>query len=169
MNLLIIGAGGHGKCCYEIAERMKCFDLIDFVDDSAVSVLNKFVVGKQSDIKNLRKQYDCAFVAIGNNSVRKKISKEIEELGFKLVNLIDPGAFVSSYADLGKGIVIFPNATVETESRIEDGCIVSANSVVHHDAKIKEYSLIYSNCVIRPTVIVDSGVTLKSGTILENN
>lgn len=169
MNLLIIGAGGHGKCCYEISERMHCFDLIDFVDDNALSALNKTVIGKQEELKNLRKQYECAFVAIGNNLIRKKISQEIKEIGFNLVNLIDPKAFVSAYAILGEGIVIFPNATVEAESHVEDGCIISANSVVHHNAKIKEYSLIYSNCVIRPTVAVNSLITLKSGTILENN
>lgn len=169
MNLLIIGAGGHGKCCYEIAERMNCFDLIDFVDDNVTSVFTKSVVGKQTDLKDLRRQYDCAFVAIGNNLIRKEISQEIKKFGFKLVNLIDPKAFVSSYANLGKGIVIFPNAAIETESHIEDGCVISANSVVHHNAKIKEYSLIYSNCVIRPTVVVDTFVTLKSGTILENS
>lgn len=169
MNLLIIGAGGHGKCCYEIAERMHCFDLIDFVDDNALSALNKTVIGKQAELKDLRKQYDSAFVAIGNNLIRKKISQEIKKIGFNLVNLIDPKAFVSSYANLGEGIVIFPNAVVETESHIEDGCVISANSVVHHEAKIKEYSLIYSNCVIKPTVVVDTLVTLKSGTILENS
>ena len=169
MNLLIIGAGGHGKCCYEITERMHCFDLIDFIDDNASSVLNKTVIGKQAELKDLKKQYDCVFVAIGNNPIRKKMSQEIKEIGFDLVNLIDPKAFISGYASLGEGIVIFPNATVEAESHIEDGCIISANSVVHHNAKIKEYSLIYSNCVIRPTVVVESLVTLKSGTILENN
>lgn len=51
MNLLIIGAGGHGKCCYEIARRMKCFDIIDFVDDKAQSALDRKVIGTTDDLK----------------------------------------------------------------------------------------------------------------------
>ena len=32
-NLLIIGAGQYGMVAKEIAESMKCFEKIDFVDD----------------------------------------------------------------------------------------------------------------------------------------
>ena len=53
MNLLIIGAGGHGKCCYDIAVRMNCFTKIEFVDDSEEYVLGKKVIGKQSDLESL--------------------------------------------------------------------------------------------------------------------
>lgn len=43
MNLLIVGAGGHGQCCYEIAERMNKFHKISFLDDDTRK--NK-VIGK---------------------------------------------------------------------------------------------------------------------------
>ena len=54
MNLLIIGAGGHGRCCYEIAKRMKCFEAVDFVDDHAKHVLDKKVIDCQYDRREQR-------------------------------------------------------------------------------------------------------------------
>lgn len=64
MNLLIIGAGGHGKCCYEIAKRMHCFTRIEFVDNQAETVFDKKVIGKQKDMEMLQTEFDCAFIAI---------------------------------------------------------------------------------------------------------
>lgn len=170
MNLLIIGAGGHGKCCYEIASRMNCFDKIDFVDDGAdeIQVLNKKVAGKQSNLSDLRENYDSAFVAIGNNLIRKQITEELKQLGFQLVNLIDPSAVVSQYCKLGEGIVVFPNATVEIESDIGSGVIISSNSVVHHNAVVEDFVLIYANCVVRPVVTIKELTVLKSGSIVES-
>ena len=40
-NLLIIGAGQYGMVAKEIAESMKCFEKIDFVDDVYPSAVGK--------------------------------------------------------------------------------------------------------------------------------
>ena len=168
MNLLIIGAGGHGKCCYDIAVRMNCFTKIEFVDDSEEYVLGKKVIGKQSDLESLCNMFDYAFVAIGNNQVRKSLYDILSLMQYRKVNLLDPSAVVSSFAKLGEGIVVFPNAVIEASAVIDDGCIVSANSIVHHDAMVKEYALIYGNCIIRPMVKIQSFTVVKSGTVVEN-
>ena len=100
MNLLIIGAGGHGRCCYEIASRMKCFEAVDFVDDHAKHVLDKKVVGTTEQLKLLHQEYDLAFVAIGNNQVRKEMTELCKQIGYGISTLIDPAAFVSSLSFL---------------------------------------------------------------------
>lgn len=167
MNLLIIGAGGHGRCCYEIARRMKCFDIIDFVDDKAESVLDKKVIGTTDHLQLFHQKYDCAFIAIGNNQIRKEMTEICKQIGFSIVTLIDPCAFVSSFSRIGEGSVIFPNSTIEATAIIERGCIISSNTTVHHDTRIKEYSLIYSQCAIRPYSTVDELTLIPSGTIVE--
>ena len=35
-KLLIIGAGGHGRCCLDIARDMDIFDKISFFDDNHI-------------------------------------------------------------------------------------------------------------------------------------
>lgn len=37
MNLLIVGAGGHGRCCLDIARDMNMFDKISFLDDNQIN------------------------------------------------------------------------------------------------------------------------------------
>ena len=166
MKLLIIGAGGHGKCCYDIALRMNTFETIDFIDENETEVFNKKVIGKSYDLKRLRDDYDYAFVGIGNNQVRFKIFKEVKALGYKIPTLTDPSAFVSQFSCIDEGSVIFPHCVIEATAKIGKGCIVSSLSVVHHDSTIEDYSLVYSNCAIRPYAKVESFTTIHSGSVV---
>ena len=75
-NLLIIGAGQYGMVAKEIAESMKCFEKIDFVDDVYASA-----VGKICDIDKLIHEYDSAVVAIGNTELRLNLIKGLCEIG----------------------------------------------------------------------------------------
>lgn len=169
MNLLIIGAGGHGKCCYDIALRMGVFNLIDVVDDHAKEVFGKKIVGTSLDLENLRNDYDYAFVGIGNNRLRADLIQKLEELGYRIATLIDPTAFISQYSEVLEGTVIFPNCVIEATAKVGKGCIISSLSVVHHDAVMEDYSLVYSQCAVRPYSKVDSFATVQSGTIVGGN
>ena len=138
MNLLIIGAGGHGQCCMSIAERMKIFDKISFLDDDERYELSDIVVGKIEDLNKLVNEYDSVFVAIGNNEVRKKLYDKARILGYKLPILIDPNASVSKYCYIGEGSVIFPCAVLETNCHVSKGCIISSNTTINREAYISD-------------------------------
>lgn len=47
-NLLIIGAGQYGALAKEIAEVMKCFEKIDFLDDNS-----ELAIGKISEMEKI--------------------------------------------------------------------------------------------------------------------
>lgn len=49
MRLLILGAGGHGQICKEIAEMSNIYEQIDFIDDN-LKLSN--VIGTFNDFKN---------------------------------------------------------------------------------------------------------------------
>lgn len=166
MKLLIVGAGGHGKCCYEIAQRMKCFECIDFIDDYADKILDRRVKGTIKQLSFLREKYDCAFVALGNNQIRNEILEILKHLKYTMVTLIDPLSFVSQYASIDEGSVVFPYAVIEASASIGKGCIISSHTTVHHDSIIDDYSLIYSQCVIRPTVKIEAYTTVPSGSVI---
>ena len=78
MRLLIIGAGGHGRCCRDIALRMGIYEQIDFLDDQDQEGLS--VVGKINQLKQIQELYDHVFVAIGKNAFRKKIDQADSQL-----------------------------------------------------------------------------------------
>lgn len=174
-KLLIVGAGGHGRCCLDIARDMKIFDEISFLDDSNVNeIINDAkIVGSVKEMDKFVHEYPYLFVGIGNNKARKQMCEQAESIGYKLVNLISPKSVVSSYASISKGTVVFPFAVIETNASIGDGCIVCANSTINHDAMIKDYVLVYSNSVIRPNTHIGaysrigSSCTVVFGTKIE--
>ena len=103
-NLLIIGAGQYGMVAKEIAESMKCFEKIDFVDDVYPSA-----VGKICDINKLIHEYDSAVVAIGNTELRLNLIKGLCEIGYEVPTLIHEKAYVSPSAKIGIGCFIVVN------------------------------------------------------------
>ena len=70
MRLLIIGAGGHGKVCADIAEKMNRWDEIVFADDHPPEKFPYRIIGGSDVLWN----EDC-FIGIGNAAIRERLSK----------------------------------------------------------------------------------------------
>lgn len=155
MDLIIVVAGGHGKCCLDIAREV--YDDIVFLDDGLVgkTINDCKVIGGMKDIQVLREKYSNIFIAIGNNRLREELITQAQEIGFNVVNLISNKSIVSNYAKIGQGCVIFPNVVIEPDSTIGNGCVICANSVINRDAFIADYSFVNSSSVNRPTVLVE--------------
>lgn len=148
-KLIIVGAGGHGRCCLDIAREK--YDEIIFLDDGLAdqTVNNCKVVGKISDMKTLFPEYLDIFIAVGNNTFRKQLFNQAKEIGYNITTLISNEATVSKYASIKQGSVIFPHAVIEPNAMIGNNCIICANVTIIHDD-----CLIYLNTVIRPHVII---------------
>lgn len=142
-NLLIIGAGQYGMVAKEIAESMKCFGHIDFVDDGCSSA-----IGKVSDIEKLIHEYDAAVVAIGNSELRLNLIKRLCEIGYEVPTLIHEKAYVSPSAKIGVGSFIEPMAVVHTGVVVEMGCIISAGVILNHNSIVHEGSHINCGSVV---------------------
>lgn len=165
-RLLIVGAGGHGRCCLDIARGS--YDEIAFLDDNILNKeINDCKVIDTVDNMNLYYQeYKDIFIAIGSNKLRKKLIEQASKTGFNIVSLISKKSIVSKYARIDKGTVIFPGAVVESNAVIGKGCIITANVTVNHDAVIEDYVLIYSNTVVKPNTLVSSYTRIGSNCII---
>ena len=154
-KLIIVGAGGHGRCCLDIAREK--YDEIMFLDDGLVGqIVNDCkVIGKIEEMKTLFPQYNNVFIAVGNNAFRKQLYLQAKEIGYNVITLISKQAAVSKYASIKEGSVIFPHAVIEPNATIGYNCIICANETINHDAIIHDHCLIYSNTVIRPNVIIN--------------
>ena len=142
-KLIIVGAGGHGRCCLDIAREK--YEEIVFLDDGLVGqIVNDCkVIGKIEEMKTLFPQYNNVFIAVGNNAFRKQLYLQAKEIGYNVITLISKQATVSKYASIKEGSVIFPHAVIEP------------NATINHDAIIHDHCLIYSNTVIRPNVVIN--------------
>ncbi len=156
--MLVVGAGGHGRCCLDIIRDLNCYDEISFLDDSCVdkTINDCKVIGDIDKIENCYPEYKDIFIAIGNNELRKKLINQAKEIGYCVETIISTHGIVSNYASIDEGTIIFDNVVVEANAVIGKGCIVASNATINHDAVIEDYCLINSNSVIRPNTLIGS-------------
>ena len=165
-KLIIVGAGGHGRCCLDIAREK--YDEIIFLDDGLVgqTVNDCKVVGKINEMKALFPEYLDIFIAVGNNAFRKKLFNQAKEIGYNIITLISNEATVSKYASIKQGSVIFPHAVIEPNAMIGNNCIVCANATINHDAIIHDDCLINTGSIVRPSVILSEKVHISSRCVI---
>lgn len=143
MNLLIIGAGGHGHVVKETAKATKQFNRIAFIDDNS-----PIAIGKCDDYLKLSNEYNTIFVAIGDNEMRKLWLEKVQESSFIIPTIIHPLAHVSPSAKIADGVIAFPFSVIHTNAEIQRGCIIGAGSVVDHDSVLGECSHINSGAIV---------------------
>lgn len=155
-TLLIVGAGGHGRCCLDIARNMNIFDKISFLDDNHVdeTINDCKVIGLIDEMSSYYPEYTHIHIAIGNNQIRSQLFLQAKAIGYSLPVLQHSTSVISKYASIKEGTVIFPHAVVEANASINRGCILASNVVVNHDANIDEFNLINTSSVIRPNSII---------------
>lgn len=164
-NLLIIGAGGHGKVVVEAAELEKKYEKISFLDDNEkIEKIYDFpIVGSVNEYKKFKDEYEYAFVAIGDNNARIKLIEELIKEGFKVPKIIHPRASVSKYSKIDIGTVVLSGSIVNVNAFIGRGCILNINSTVDHDSIIEDGVHISSGAIIRSMVNIGELTTIKAG------
>lgn len=160
-NLLIIGAGGHGKVVKEVAEALESYQKINFVDDNSPEA-----VGKVSDLEKLRKEYGSAFVSIGNNHLRNELLHKLKKMEYEIPVLIHPSAYVSKTCKIENGTLIGPKAIVSTNTYIGAGSIISAGAIIDHDVILETCVHIDVGAIVKAGRKVKEETKLKAGEVL---
>lgn len=117
-HLIIVGSGGHGQAIADLTLSTGNFERVSFVDDyfpQNTKALNLDVIGNTDFLFSNALQFDSCIVAIGNNTIRRKLIEKISKHDFLLVSLIHPTSWVSDYADVGLGVVVMAGAIVGTD------------------------------------------------------
>lgn len=168
-KLLIIGAGGLGRMTFETALSLgySCSFLDD--DTSLGSIMGINVLGRIDDLHMFVNEFPYCICAIGNNSIRQKITELAIELGFNVPNIINKSAFVSEYAKLGFGNILLNNVCVQNGAVLGNGVVITANSEIHHDCIVGDYSLIYSCSVIRTFAVLGQRTKIGSTVTVSNS
>ena len=168
-KLLLVGAGGFGRVVLEPAIQEYDCAFIDDGPEIGTLVNGVPVIGRTTELEKFISEYKLLLVAIGNNKLREKIYKDAESIGYDFPNIIDPSAYISPFASVGKGCVILNNAVVQNNAKIGNGTILNSGVEAHHDSFIDDYCLIYANSVVRALthvgkrVRIGSTVTISTG------
>ncbi|NLN82076.1 MAG: acetyltransferase [Clostridiales bacterium] len=169
-KLVIIGAGGHGKVVADNALKNKKYESLLFLDDSEDSkgFNNIAVAGKVDDFF----QYinDSEFiVAIGNNTIRAKITSALEARQAKIATLIHPDAVIGSGVRIGCGTVVMAGAVINTGSIIGKSSIINTCSSIDHDCIVGNYCHISVGAHLAGSVVIGKSVFVGAGaTVIDN-
>ena len=162
-GLVIYGAGGHALVVAEIVEEALGCDIVGFVDDDPAlqdqSVGGYPVLGNGSILRGLlARGIGQCIIAIGNNSIRRKLALSIGGLGFELPTVIHPSAQISNRSIIGEGSVVEACAVIKTGARIGRLAIINSCTSVGPDAILGEA------VQISPKACIADGVKIGDGT-----
>jgi sugar O-acyltransferase (sialic acid O-acetyltransferase NeuD family) len=168
-NLIIIGAGGHGKVAADIAIRMGIWSEIFFLDDdpSISSVLDFKVIGPTEMLSDFCDE--DFFVAIGDNQRREHFCNVINSIGLNLVNLLHPNITIGLDVEIGKGTIVMAGAIINSSSRIGNCCIINTNCSIDHDVRIDDYAHISPSTTLGGSVEIGKSCWIGIGSIVINN
>lgn len=169
-KLIIIGAGGHGKVCADIAIRMNLWADVVFLDDdeSIKSSMGLRVVGKTCDAIHYLETSNIV-IGIGNNIVREKIQTYLEKKGASIPTLIHPTAVLGTNVEIGEGTVVMAGSVINCCTKIGKGCVINTGSTIDHDTVIGDYVHISPGVHIAGSVGVGSKSWLGIGSTVVNN
>ena len=168
-DLIIIGAGGHGRVIADIAQKLGVYNTIAFLDDGdAQESMGLPIVGKAADMEKYVDKADV-FVAIGNSKVRRMFIERLLSAGANIPTLIHPSAVVGPCVEIGVGTAVMAGAVINPCSKLGKGVILNTCSSIDHDCIIGDYCHIAVGVHIAGTVRLGENVWLGAGTIIKNN
>lgn len=135
-NLLVIGAGGHGRVVADAASRMGTWERIAFLDDRFPETTHTSgfeIIGKIDSLPNHNENFPTAIVGIGNSERRMMFIDLLGRQGFNIGVVVHPSAVVAKDVFIGAGTVIFAGVVINTGAKIGAGCIINTSASVDHD------------------------------------
>lgn len=165
MKLLILGAGSHGHAVYEIAAKLGVFQKIRFLDDYITS---PEIIGRCNELSRFTEEYNCCFVAVGDNHKRKAFAEQAIALHYMMPRIISPDASIAGNdVEIGIGTVVFPQSTINRGSRIGRFNIIASNSMVGFDASTGDFVHCDSGSILTRKATVNDLITVESGEIIK--
>ncbi len=172
MQVLIIGAGGHGQVVadtlFQMQKAGENIEPVGFVDDDpqqqGKEYLQLLVLGSIADIININ--HDSIIVAIGNNQVRKHLFTTLRKNGAQFQTAIHPRAIISPNSQVGIGSVVMAGVVVNTGSIIGENVILNTNATIDHHCCIEAHAHIAPGCNLGGGVTVKEQAFIGIGTTI---
>ena len=173
-EIILLGAGGHARSCIDVIEVMDKFKvagLIERDDITSQKIIGYPIIGTNDNLLELRKEYNFAFISIGqlkSAGTRIKLFQLLKEIGYILPIIISPRAYVSKHAQIGEGTIIMHDAIVNANARIGKNCIINNKALIEHDVIIGDDCHIATGAIINGEVTVGKESFIGSGVVTKH-
>jgi sugar O-acyltransferase (sialic acid O-acetyltransferase NeuD family) len=166
LSVIVVGgrADGHAgvvQCCIQDLGGYRILGFYDtLLFGDVETTLGLPVLGAAGDVPPADDACRHAFVAIGHNPVRSEIGENLSRLGYELITLVHPRAYVSPQAKVGAGVYIGPGVSVQRGCHIGDHVIINTGATVDHDCEVQV------GVHIAPGACLAGRVTVKARTFV---
>lgn len=159
-NMVVVGAGGHGKVVISLLKKLP-HRLLGYVDPLERGiVLGVERLGDDGVLPSLLKHYPGCHAAIGVGKVQAaarqgyRLLAQLDALGFVLPPVVSPKAVINEEVVLGPGTVVCDGVIVNSGTTIGRGCILNTHCTVEHDCCLGE------NVHVAPGAVLSGGVSI---------
>lgn len=158
-GLVIVGADVLGQLVAEAVE-LAGDEVAGFVDDRP----GAGDLGTVADLSQLAGAR--AFVAIGDNEMRRALAERVRGAGLTLATVVHPRAFVSPLASLGENVFVEALAGVHMRARVGDGVIVMPHAWIAHDAEVGGFAWLSGHAAVGGFARIGEGARVGVGAIV---
>ncbi len=177
-DLVIIGAGGHGRELFVTVTAINAvaptWNVLGFVDDAPehldrVERLGAKILGPISWLEENPTNYA---LGIGTSSVRRVLSARVEAAGCRPTTIVHPGAHLGLDIRLDEGVVIYDRCTLTTNvsigrhTHLNVGCTVHHDSTVGHFVQFSPGIFVNGDCKIEDDSYLGPGVIVGRGSTI---
>ena len=174
-DLVLTGGCGH---CISILDTLHRIDeninvvITDPDIKTGTKILRSVVVGNDECLEELYNS-GChkAFISIGSikdTSIRRKLDQKLSQIGFNLINIIDPSSVVSEFTEMAEGIFIGKNAAVNAASTIGREVIINTGAIIEHECHIGDFTHVACGAILCGGVSVGNDSLIGAGsTVIE--
>jgi sugar O-acyltransferase (sialic acid O-acetyltransferase NeuD family) len=158
----LIGYGDFGKQIeFHLSELENINFRFFYFDDYSVKKdsfpFNSFVNSQFKDLEFM--------VCLGYKHLLKRaeIISCLKQNKNKIFTYVHPSAYVSKFAKIGEGVIIFPQCNIDINTVIGDGVVLNNSVVVSHD------SVIGCSSFLSPGVCINGNVNIGPYTFIGSN
>lgn len=164
IDLIFMGATGHFQSLLDSVLKCGLYNPAYILDDETpigTDFQGYKVNGKTDMLPELyKKGFRNVFVSagsIGGYGNREIWYNKAKELGFTIVNIIDPSAVLAGDVCLGEGVFVGKNAVINSGAIVGNMVIVNTGAIIEHGNKLEDFAN------IAPGTTLCGGVTIKRG------
>ncbi len=187
--ILLIGYSGHSYTVCGIFQEMNV-EIRGYFEDkiNAVNPFNIHFLGRENDERNVGLLSEhLAFVAIGDNLIRKKIQETLTSRNVQFTNAIHPKSMIARKVEIGAGSMIAAGAIINPLASIGRGNIINTGAIVEHECVLGSYvhiapgavlcgnvwvgegSFVGANAVVKQGVKIGKNCTIGAGSVVLEN
>jgi len=176
-DLIIVGAGGHGREALSVARRAvrageADWNILGFVDDGEVDAeplerLDAPVLGGLATLTAPGSIHGGSphVIAVGSIEARREIDARIGASAPAAV-LVDPTAWIGEDVELAPGVMLYPGSRCTTNVRIGRHTHVNCGVTISHDCRVGDHVSLSPGVLLNGGVVVGNGAFLGSGAIV---